>query len=188
MLNEVKNEDGKSVSSVGDPAMSPEARQVRAHEIIRDHVLISMAAGLIPAPGIDLGAALANQLALLARLSKLYGVPYTENLGKSVVGSLMASSGGTFAGGALSLTLVKFVPFIGTAFGVIAMPTVLGAYTYALGKVFEAHFEDNGTLLSFNADRYRELWHKMLKRGKKEAASMKDQATAAPTAPAQAAR
>ncbi|RTL96346.1 MAG: hypothetical protein EKK32_23190, partial [Bradyrhizobiaceae bacterium] len=120
---------------------------------------------------------------LLARLTKLYGVPYSENLGKSVVGSLMASSGGTFAGGALSLTLVKFVPFIGTACGVIAMPTVLGAYTYALGKVFEAHFEDNGTLLTFNADRYRDLWHKMLKRGKTEAASMKDQAaTAAPKA------
>src|SRR5260364_202983 len=96
MLDQPKNDDGKS--AIADPALSPEARQVRAHEIIRDHVLISMAAGLIPAPGIDLGAALANQLALLARLTKLYGVPYSENLGKSVVGSLMASSGGTFAG------------------------------------------------------------------------------------------
>ena len=43
MLDQPKNDDGKS--AIADPALSPEARQVRAHEIIRDHVLISMAAG-----------------------------------------------------------------------------------------------------------------------------------------------
>lgn len=169
---------------VADAALDAEARLTKVQKLIREHVVISMAAGLIPAPGVDLGVALVNQMTMLGRLSGLYKVRYTRDLGKSVIGSLMAGGGGTFAGAGLSLTLAKSVPVVGTALGIIAMPTVLGAYTYALGKVFQAHFDAGGTLLDFKADRYRDFWRKMVKQGKDEAEGLRDEAQAYTAAPA----
>jgi hypothetical protein len=34
--------------------------------------------------------------------------------------------------------------------GVLAMPALAGASTYAVGKVFELHFASGGTFLNFN--------------------------------------
>lgn len=143
-----------------------EERLARADRLTKHHVLMSVAAGLVPGPGFDLAAAFAIQLALLARLSKLYGVPYSENAGKGVVYSLFGSLGGTAAGGTVALSAAKFVPVIGTAVGVVGMPVVMGAFTHAVGKVFTQHFESGGTFLDFDAASYRQYFRDMFKQGK----------------------
>jgi uncharacterized protein (DUF697 family) len=149
-----------------DAAAPAAERLLRADTITKQHVLMSVAAGLVPGPGLDLAASFAIQLALLARLSKLYDIPYSDNVGKGLIYSLFASLGGTTSGGMIAMSAAKFVPFVGTAIGVIGMPVVMGAFTHAVGMVFTQHFESGGTFLDFEPSTYRKYFRDMFKRGK----------------------
>ena len=71
-------------------------------------------------------------------------------------------------------TLAKAIPGIGTTAGVVAMPILGGATTYATGKVFIQHFASGGTFLSFNPDKVKAYYEEMLKEGQKVAVDMKD--------------
>jgi uncharacterized protein (DUF697 family) len=139
--------------------------------------LLATAAGFIPGPGIDLAAGFAVQVALLGRLSKLYDVPYSENVGKGVVMSLAGSLGG-FGAAAIASSAVKIVPLVGTVLGSVAMPVTMGAFTYALGKVFIAHFESGGTFIDFSPKAYGDYFRTMFKRGKSVASDLSGEAKA----------
>ncbi len=45
---------------------------------------------------------------------------------------------------------VKAVPWIGTLHGIGSQRILSGSSTYALGKVFQFHFENNGTDYNFD--------------------------------------
>jgi len=175
------------VTPVGDAS----ARVLSAERIVQDHVLLATAAGFIPGPGIDLAAGFAVQVALLGRLSKLYEVPYSENVGKGIVMSLAGSLGG-FGAAAIASSAVKIVPLVGTLLGSVAMPVTMGAFTYALGKVFIAHFESGGSFIDFNPKAYGDYFRTTFKRGKTVASDLSDEAKAkasaapAPTTPSAA--
>lgn len=169
--------------------MSAAERRHRAETITRDHVIMATAVGFVPGPGLDLAGSLAVQLALLARLSKLYGVPYSENVGKGVIFSLVSSLGGLSVGGVMALSAIKIVPVVGTAVGALGMPVMMGAFTYALGKVFTQHFESGGNFLDFDAASYRRYFREMFDRGRSvareaRAAKSKGGEVAAPVTPA----
>jgi len=106
------------------------------------------------------------QLTMLQRLSKLYGVPYSENLGKAAVISLASSIGGPGAALTIAASMVKIVPFFGTLAGGLSVPATFGAFTFAVGKVFTQHFESGGTFLDFRASAYRDYFREMFGRGK----------------------
>ena len=70
--------------------------------------LWSGAAGLIPIPLVDMAAVGGVQLQMLRRLSEIYGVPFSDNRGKSIIASLAgaiipASTATTTAMGVSSL-------------------------------------------------------------------------------------
>ena len=54
-------------------------------------------------------------------------------------------------------SLMKGLPVIGTAIGVLTMPVVSAGATWVIGKVFIQHFASGGTLLDFNPPDYREF-------------------------------
>lgn len=164
--------------AVEAPPVEETSERLRSAErIVQDHVLLATAAGFIPGPGIDLAAGFAVQAALLGRLSKLYGVSYSENVGKGVVMSLASSLGGLGAG-MIGSSVIKLVPLVGTVAGSIGLPVTMGAFTYALGKVFIAHFESGGTFIDFNPKAYGEYFRTMFKRGKTVASDVSDEAKA----------
>jgi uncharacterized protein (DUF697 family) len=166
-------EHGKEVAEPDAPPTDPVERRRLAEELVQRKMLYAMAAGLIPAPGIDVATGLAIQLTMLNRLTKLYGVDFSDNLGRSLIGSLMASGGAAAIGMGAVGSAVKAIPVVGTVFGVVGMPILLGAYTYAVGKVFIAHFESGGTLLDFNVKDYRKYWDKMVSVGRRKAKEAK---------------
>jgi hypothetical protein len=47
------------------------------------------------------------------------------------------------------------------------MPTLAGASTYAVGRVFIQHFECGGTILSFDPEKVRAHFEKEFEEGKK---------------------
>ena len=63
-----------------------------AERIIQDHVLLAVASGLIPGPGIDLVAAFTVQMTMVKRIANLYDVPFRQDAAKSTMTALMGLS------------------------------------------------------------------------------------------------
>src|SRR5262245_21035832 len=98
-----------------DPTLADRAeRRARAETLMKDHMLMSAAAGLIPTPALDLLAGIGIQLALLKRLTTLYDVPFSENAARGVIMTLLGGVGTGAIGGGLFISAVKLVPGLGT--------------------------------------------------------------------------
>ena len=140
--------------------MTDQQRDEQASQLVDRYSLWSGAAGLIPVPIVDVVVVGGVQLQMLRKLSETYGVPFSDNMGKSVLASLAgslipASTATTTAMGVGSL--MKGLPGIGTMVGALTMPAFSAGATYIIGKVFIQHFASGGTLLDFNPPDYREF-------------------------------
>ncbi len=134
-------------------------------DVIKSHSYGAAGVGLIPLPAVDFVALTAIQANLLRKLSAFYNVPFTEEIGKKVIGALV----GGYAPVAFAMpvaSLVKMVPVIGQTAGILAMSAIAGASTYAIGKVFVQHFESGGTFLNFNPAAVREYYREQFKEGR----------------------
>jgi uncharacterized protein (DUF697 family)/CRP-like cAMP-binding protein len=135
---------------------APEDRRASAVKLVERFSLWSAVAGLVPVPLVDLAAVGGVQIQMLRRISQIYSVPFSENLGKALVVSLVGSTIPVSSGtGAASIA--KSVPVVGTAIGAVMMPALSAGATYAIGMAFIQHFASGGTLLDFNPSQYREF-------------------------------
>ncbi len=151
-----------------------EAKGKGTEKTLMHHVVGAMGVGLIPIPVVDLVALTGIQLNMLRKLAKAYDIPFSKDKGKNIIGSLI--------GGGLPLplattfySLVKSVPILGQTTGVLAMPLLAGATTYAVGKVFNQHFATGGNFINFDPDKVRDYYEEMFKEGQKVAAELKDE-------------
>jgi len=151
---------GTAGGAAGPVETTDEHRDELASQVVDRFSLWSGAAGLIPLPLVDVAAVGGVQLMMLRRLSEIYGVPFSENRGKSMIASLAGSilPASTATTSAMTAaTLVKGLPGIGWAVGSLSMPVFSAGATYVIGKVFIQHFASGGTLLDFNPPDYREF-------------------------------
>ncbi|MDQ7091571.1 MAG: DUF697 domain-containing protein [Methylococcales bacterium] len=147
------------------PLDSRVARLAETHEIVKNHTMAAVGVGFIPVPFVDMGTLTAIQLKMLYSLAKCYQVPFSKNLVKSLVSSLLGSSL------AISIalpvgSLLKAVPIIGQTSGMISTACVGAASTYAVGKVFVAHFESGGTFLDFDVEKAKVHFKELYEEGK----------------------
>lgn len=146
----------------------------KANLIVKNHMLASILAGLVPLPLLDLALLSGIQLKMLHGLSKVYGVEFSRNLGKAVIAALLgggiSASLASNLGQAIRVTsLTKGVPFYGAVAGGVAIAVLGGASTYAVGKVFIYHFETGGTLLDFDPEKLSGYYAAQLERGRGQA-------------------
>jgi uncharacterized protein (DUF697 family) len=128
----------------------------QADLIVKKYMNWSFVGGLIPIPLVDLAAVSGIQVKMLYDLAKLYDVQFKTQAAQSAVASLLGSVvPGVVTNTALGAGL-KFIPIVGTTLGVITMPALSLASTYAIGRIFTTHFETGGTLLDFDAAKVRE--------------------------------
>ena len=140
-------------------------KTINTDKIIRNHIVWSMGAGLIPVPIADFFAVSAIQLDMVRQMCKIYEVDFKETEGKAVISSLTGS--GLARLGARAA--IKFIPGIGTVMGGVTMAALSGASTYALGEVFKKHFETGGTFLDFDTERLSKMYREKFEKGKKVA-------------------
>jgi uncharacterized protein (DUF697 family) len=110
-------------------------RQVRRH--VRHHALGAAALGLIPLPLLDLLLISAVQVRMLRRINARYQ-HHTPSL--SLFG-VLGSSVFSFLAYPLLVSLLKFIPGLGTGTGLIAMPLLAGSLTYSLGMKHLEQYE-----------------------------------------------
>lgn len=143
---------------------TPEKRKAKAHQAVIDGAFTAAWAGFIFIPFID-GLFLASvQLKMIYELCTEYEVKFSDHLGKAV---LVA-----FFSGVIATTYEKIN--LGTAttlsLGVVGnfgLIMISGALTYAIGQTFSQHLEAGGTLLDFNAEKFKEYFVEMYEEGKK---------------------
>ena len=136
-------------------------RASQAHRTVRNYMMGAMATGLIPLPLVDMIAVTAIQIKTIHSVAKQYEVPFSHNLVKSLLMSLL--------GGTITLTttvLAKSFPIMGQATGIINAVIIGGATTYAIGKIFIEHFESGGTFLDFDPEKMRDHFQNLYEEGK----------------------
>ena len=101
----------------GTAPLTEAEREEQASQVVDRFSLWSGAAGLIPIPIVDVAAVAGVQLQMLRRLSEIYGVPFIDNRGKSVIASAgrRHHSASTATTTAMTFgSLIKGIPGIGT--------------------------------------------------------------------------
>ena len=144
-------------------------RGKHADTIIKNHIIWSMGAGLIPVPIVDFFAVSGIQLDMIRQLCKLYDQDFRESEGKAIITSLTGS--GIARMGAKAM--IKFIPGIGSVIGGVTMALLAGASSYALGEVFKKHFSTGGTFLDFDPKRLKKMYNEKFEKGKKVAEQLK---------------
>lgn len=147
-------------------------RNKHADTIVRNHVVWSMGAGLIPVLIADIFAVSALQLDMIRQLCKVYEVDFKETQGKAIVTSLTSSTLARIGAG----SVIKLIPGVGSLIGGATVSIFAGASTYALGEVFKTHFSSGGTILDFDPDRLRKYYKEKFEKGKKVAKEMNKKA------------
>lgn len=155
----------------GDNNTNEEAnnKDFAANSIIMRNIYWSSGLSIIPLPLFDLVAITGIQVKMIRELSKLYDVPFSSGLVKTAVAALAAGYGSV---GVSKLVLKSFVgSFLkripgGNIISGLTLSVTAGAFTYAVGKVFEMHFISGGSLLSFNPGKMREHFDELCKKGK----------------------
>jgi uncharacterized protein (DUF697 family) len=168
--------------------MTDEQRDELAEQTLKRFSAWSAAAGVIPVPFVDMVAVGGLQLQMLRRLAEIYDVPFSDNVGKSILATTLGSIVPISAAAPTAIGLasaLKFIPVLGTTVAALTMPAMSAGATYVVGKVFIQHFASGGTLLDFNPAEYREFMKSQLKKSRADAGVQAQPAS--PNSPAPAA-
>jgi len=151
---------------------SSDAVKEKADKLIRGHVYASMGMGLIPIPFADFAGVSVIQLNLLKKLAEAYNVPFSKDMVKNLIAALIGGAAPASFGRYL-FSMMKTLPLLGTAVGIAGASIVGGASTYAVGKVFNRHFAEGGTFLTFDTEKAKAFYTEMFEEGRRVAADMK---------------
>lgn len=137
----------------------------QADKIIKDYAFRSSLTGLIPIPLLDTVGLVGVQRVMLLRLSRLYHVPFKKNLA-GISLSTLTSGITTNMATPLVGSMLKLIPGIGTVAGGASVAALSSASTYAVGKVFQQHFENGGTLEDFSPEAAKQEFEEQLVKAK----------------------
>jgi uncharacterized protein (DUF697 family) len=136
----------------------------KANDVVKNYIMWTGAAGIIPVPIIDFAAISAIQLNMLNKIGDIYGYKFSSNWGKEVIGSLVGGYLATTLGKGIGLRMVKAIPIIGGIASSLVVPGLAAGSTWALGQIFITHFESGGTLLDFDPKKYKDHFAEMVKK------------------------
>lgn len=171
-MKEAKVKEEATVEAATENLNTTEGRGERLEKLAKHHILASMGVGLIPVPIVDVAALMGVQLNMIRKMAAEYDIPFRQDLGKSIVTSLMGGFIPVTLGCAIA-SLIKFIPLIGQTTGAVTMPVVSGASTYAIYKVFVRHFDSGGTFLDLDPSKVKSYFAEQFTKGKKVATDLK---------------
>ncbi len=148
-------------------------RSKNADIIIKNHMIWSMGAGLIPVPIADFFAVGAIQLDMIRQMCRLYDIDFKEKDGKAVVSALTGAGLSRLGANAA----IKFIPGLGSVVGGVTMSVLSGASTYAIGEAFKKHFETGGTFLDLDTSRIKKMYDELFEKGKRIASKLEKEKT-----------
>jgi len=141
-------------------------RKSSAKRIIERNVAFSIGAGLVPIPLLDFGVLVTILLNMVQNLAAEYNIDVDKRKIRNLIIPLLKSPGiSSLAVGGLG-SMFKIFPLLG-AVGIGATTVLVGALTYATGRVFALHFEKGGDLSDFDLMAQRKIFIREYYLGKK---------------------
>lgn len=140
----------------------------RGNDIVRRYTLISAGIGLVPSAMINSVGIAALEVAMIDELAKNYSHEFPTKLASTKVFISLVGSIGPIYFASKSKSAISAVPFVGQLLSA-GIYSLTGAISvYAVGKIFQQHFESGGTLLSRENSYLRKLFKQMSIEGKDE--------------------
>lgn len=96
------------------------------------YITTSFGVGFTPIPFTDAAILVPNQIAMLAHITAIFGVPIDKAMITSIIASIGGTGGATFLGRYIVSNVIKMVPGVGTAVGGIISGTTASVITTAL--------------------------------------------------------
>jgi uncharacterized protein (DUF697 family) len=174
MVDEKKAES-VPVSKPAEPPVEPRkelTKEEQAKGVMFKYMWGNAAVGMIPIPILDIFTVGGVQLAMLKRISKIYGIEFSHDFVKPLIGAFAGAVGYDLVGKGLFMGLAKFIPPYGFIVGALSFPVLAAASTYAVAKVFIQHFEAGGTLLDLEPDKMKNYFAQYYKEGLDVAAKL----------------
>jgi small GTP-binding protein len=131
----------------------PAYRREAVAKIVRNSVLLSLAAGLEPVPLIDIPILLGTQIRMVLRIAAIYGEPMTASRAREVVASITVGLALRYG----AEELAKLVPFGGD----LISGAIAAAGTWALGQVATEYFEGGKKLSTHQLRRMFKNFYKI---------------------------
>lgn len=153
----------------------------QANRVIRNCSLLSIGAGILPFPVVDLVALGGVQVYAISELCGIYGIPFSRQRVKSILSAIAGGVAPAFAF-PLAASLVKLVPVVGQAAGVATMPALTGTSTLVVGKIFKRHFEAGGGLHDVDVEAMKAEYAEEMEKAKEENAKSHGKKAAASAA------
>lgn len=153
----------ETASPAGDEA---ETKAEQCEKVIRTSMLWSGGGALIPVPLLEVAAIYGAQVAMVRKMSQIYGHAFSEKRFKNLFYPLVGSVGVWPVAAGASASLLKLIPGVGHLAGYLSLPVLAGGVTYATGRVFLSHFEAGGTLLDFDPASMKEYYQTLFEEGK----------------------
>ncbi len=172
-------ETGAETTEAPAATSSDLPRLLAAEGQVKTHVAAAMALAAAPVPLLDMAAVTLVQLRMLNQISKLYGKPFSEKVGRKILSAVGGGVLGVGAGVLVGTSLAKLIPGVGWAVGAVSMPIVTGASTYAIGRAFVKVYEEGGSMFDMNIDSLKAYYAEEFEKGKTMAAQAKAEAKAA---------
>lgn len=103
--------------------------------VVKLHSKLAVGAAWVPIPGADIVAGAATIWGMYVRINNKLGIPFGENVMKSIGSGVATNLVGYIAMGGVA-SAIKFIPGIGTLGGAVIMSASLYALTLASGWIY----------------------------------------------------
>ena len=103
-----------------------------AAAVIKQATVVASGIGAVPIPIADAALLVPNQVAMIARITAIYGLPRSRARALSMAGSAILTGGATYAGRYVATHLLRFLPG-GIVVGSVISGTVAATLTRAIG-------------------------------------------------------
>ncbi len=110
-------------------------KKAAAAAVIKQATVVASGIGALPIPIADAVLLVPNQVAMIARITAIYGLPRSRARTLSIAGSAILTGGATYAGRYVVTQLLRFVPG-GFIAGSVISGTVAATLTRAIGSAW----------------------------------------------------
>ena len=138
-------------------------RETRAMKIVKTWSQLSVAAGIVPVPFVDIALVSGIQVKMIYDLCQVYNIPFEKKSAVAVASGLVGGSVSAVVARILGEMALKSIPYVEQ----VMQPTLSFATTYSMGYVFVKHFENAGTLMNFDASKMNMYFHEQFEKSKK---------------------
>lgn len=140
-MNDVKSDQGQLYQAAAGLAMvmdgmADDHLPETLAGIVKLHAGLAVGSAFIPVPGADLAAAAGNIWTMYVRINKELGLPFAENLIKSLATGIVTNIGGAVVASMVVGSALKMIPGLGSLGGAAVVSATIYGVTIASGIIY----------------------------------------------------